>query len=71
MARRTWGDLPRGQRVATMVLTPVELILTAVAARDLARRPADKIRGPRIAWWPALLVQPVGPVAYLWWGRRR
>ncbi|GAA0808264.1 PLD nuclease N-terminal domain-containing protein [Spirilliplanes yamanashiensis] len=71
MARRRFNELPRGQRVATMVLAPVEMVLTAVAAVDLARRPQRQIRGPKAAWWPVLFIQPVGPVAYLGWGRHR
>jgi len=53
-----------------MTLVPVEIVLTAVAAVDLARRPVQQVRGPKVAWWPLLFVQPVGPVLYLWWGRR-
>jgi hypothetical protein len=48
----------------------VEVVLTAVAAVDLARRPRREIRGPKAAWWLGILVQPLGPVAYLGWGRR-
>ena len=71
MARREWSDLPRWQRAAAMVLAPVEVALTAVAAADLARRPRRLVRGPKLLWWSAIFVQPVGPVAYLAWGRRR
>ena len=54
-----------------MVLAPVELALTTAAVVDLARRPAGQLRGPKAVWWPAVFVQPVGPVLYLWWGRHR
>ena len=70
MRRREWRRLPRWQRTATVVLAPVEVVLTTVAAIDLARRPRHLVRGPKAAWWPAIFVQPVGPVAYLAWGRR-
>jgi Phospholipase_D-nuclease N-terminal len=70
MTRRQWRDLPRWQRTGAFVLAPVELVLTALAAVDLLRRPAGQIRGPKALWWPAILVQPAGPVAYLAWGRR-
>ena len=35
MARRHWAELPRWQRIGTLVLAPVEAILTATAAADL------------------------------------
>jgi hypothetical protein len=70
MTRTSWRDMPRWQRVTTMVLGPVEVVLTVAAAVDLSRRPARQVRGPKAAWWPALFVQPVGPVLYLGWGRR-
>jgi hypothetical protein len=71
MSSRTWTELPRWQRVATAVLAPVEVALTAVAAVDLARRPQRRVRGPKALWWVGIFVQPVGPVAYLAWARRR
>jgi hypothetical protein len=52
------------------VLAPVEIILTSIAAVDLARRPRQQIRGPKPLWWLGILIQPFGPVAYLGWGRR-
>ncbi|UQU67813.1 PLD nuclease N-terminal domain-containing protein [Couchioplanes caeruleus] len=70
MAQRTWQELPAWQRWTTAVLAPVELALTTAAAIDLARRPGPQVRGSKALWWPVLLVQPVGPVAYLLWGRR-
>ena len=37
---------------------------------DLMRRPASQVRGPKLLWAAGFVVQPVGPVAYLLWGRR-
>jgi hypothetical protein len=70
MKQRKWSDLPRWQRAGVIMLAPVEVVLTTVAAFDLVRRPAREVRGPKWGWWPVILVQPVGPVAYLKWGRR-
>jgi hypothetical protein len=69
-SRRQWSDLTSGQRVGAVVLGAVEVVLTTVAARDLRRRRADEVRGPRLLWWAGLLVQPIGPIAYLVVGRR-
>jgi hypothetical protein len=70
MTRTSWRDMPRWQRTAAVVLGSVEVVLTVAAALDLARRPGWQVHGPKAAWWPALFVQPVGPVLYLGWGRR-
>lgn len=48
----------------------VELALTAVAMRDLSKRSADEVRGPKWIWRLVSLVQPVGPILYLVLGRR-
>ena len=67
--RRRWSELSGGQRVAIVALASVELALTATALVDLARRPADQVRGPKALWALGCFVQPVGPVAYLAIGR--
>jgi hypothetical protein len=41
-----------------------------VAGVDLYRQPRENVRGPKALWWPIIFVQPVGPVAYLKFGRR-
>lgn len=70
MQRRRWSELPAGQRVAIATGAAVELVLTTVALVDLARRPADQVRGSKALWALGCFVQPVGPVAYLALGRR-
>jgi hypothetical protein len=67
--RRRWSELSGGQRVAIVALASVELALTATALVDLARRPADQVRGPKALWALGCFVQPVGPVTYLAAGR--
>lgn len=70
MRTRRWKDMSAAQRATVAVLAPVEVALTVAAAVDLRRRPQTQIRGPKAWWWLAIFVQPVGPVAYLGWGRR-
>lgn len=70
-SRRRWADLSPAQRRAVVVGSTVELVLTTWALVDLARRPADRVRGPKPLWALACFVQPVGPPAYLLLGRRR
>ena len=68
--RLRWDELSRGQQTAIVVGAAVELVLTAVALNDLARRPAAQVRGPKALWAMGCFVQPVGPIAYLVAGRR-
>ena len=58
------------QRTMVVVGGAVEVVLTTIALVDLARRPAGQVRGSKVAWALAAFVQPVGPSAYLVWGRR-
>ena len=67
--RKSWRDFSDAQKVAIVVAGAVELVLTTVAANDLAHRDADRVRGPKALWVPALAVQPFGPIAYLLLGR--
>jgi hypothetical protein len=72
MARKKrWRDLSTRQRVVLIVAAVVELVSTATALADLARRPASQVRGPKLAWAIACFIQPFGPAAYLRFGRRR
>lgn len=70
MARKRWSELTGPQRAAILTLACVEISLTATAAVDLAKRPADRVKGSKAAWAAALIVQPFGPIAYLAVGRR-
>jgi len=65
-----WSDLSQGQQAAVLALGSIEVALPATAAADLYRRPREAVHGPKALWWPALLVQPFGPIAYLLFGRR-
>ena len=67
---KRWSDLSRGQRVAIIAGSIVEVILTSVALADLARRPSAEVRGPKVLWGLGCVIQPVGPIAYLVFGRR-
>ena len=71
MRTRKWKDLTPTQRATVAVLASVEMAMTVAAAVDLRRRPRQQVRGPKAFWWAAIFVQPVGPVAYLGWGRRQ
>lgn len=64
-----WSSLSPRRRTVILTLASVEAALTATAAADLARRPGRLVRGSKPLWWLGIFVQPVGPIAYLTWGR--
>jgi DNA/RNA endonuclease G (NUC1) len=68
--KKTWADLSDTQRRLIVAGGVVEAVVTAVALRDLATRPSAQVRGPKLLWLLGCVVQPVGPLAYLWVGRR-
>ena len=70
MAQKSWSELSPSQQRAIVAVGVVETVLTVAALVDLARRPADGVRGPKAAWAFAAFVQPVGPVAYFVAGRK-
>jgi predicted cobalt transporter CbtA len=71
MARKKrWSDLTSTQQTAIVAGVAGEAVMTVVAGRDLARRPAADVRGRKVLWALSLVVQPFGPLAYLAFGRR-
>ncbi len=70
-SKRRWSDLTTPQRAAILTAGFIQFTLQAIALRDLRRRPAKRVRGPKRAWAAASFVNFVGPIAYLAWGRRR
>ena len=67
---KRWDELTDRQQKSIIVLAGVELIITTVALIDLARRPAEQVRGPKALWALGCFIQPIGPIAYLAGGRR-
>ncbi len=74
MARQRWNELtPRTRRIL-VVGGLVDSALRTAALVDLARRPADQVRGSKKLWAVALaVVSSLGvlPAAYFTLGRRQ
>lgn len=70
MAKRKWSDLTPRQQRAVKVGGVMEALMTAAALGDLARRPAEQVRGTKTTWLLAFFVQPFGPLVYFAMGRR-
>ena len=69
--RRAYGSLSPAARGGVAALLAFELVLIAWVQRDIQRRPADRIRGPKLLWRAVATQNVVGPAAYLGLGRRR
>jgi hypothetical protein len=70
-SRVRFSELPRRRQVGTVVLATVQLGLLIAAERDIQRRPAALIRGPKTRWRLICLINFVGPLSYFTFGRRR
>ena len=68
--KKRWEDLTTRQRAMIVAGGAVEVVITTVALVDLARRPKRLVRGRKLRWLMGFAVQPVGPIAYLAFGRR-
>lgn len=66
-----WQELSSGQRAAVLTLASVQVSLAATAWTDLARRPADQVKGSKAKWAAVIAINVVGPVLYFTKGRRR
>jgi len=67
--KKRWSDFSGGQQAAILFSSAIEVVLTSVALADLARRPRAQVRGPKTLWVLGCVVQPIGPLAYLAFGR--
>lgn len=57
-------------RRAVWVLVGVELVVIVAVECDIGRRPAARVRGPKLLWRVVATQNLVGPAAYLILGRR-
>jgi hypothetical protein len=60
---------PARRRVLWLLLG-FEAVLVAAAERDIHRRPAAAIRGPKLLWRLIATQNVIGPAAYFGLGRR-
>lgn len=65
-----YHGLSPAARIAVWVALVLELVLIAAAERDIQRRPAENIRGPKLLWRLVATQNVVGPAAYFGLGRR-
>jgi hypothetical protein len=68
-----WSDLSGWQRGLIVAVGSIEGLLKIAMLVDLRRRPADAVRGPKVAWAATSLLGTGGlaQIAYFVFGRRR
>lgn len=71
--RTRWSDLPGPARIGLLAVGSLDAALRLWSLKDLARRPADEVRGSKRLWALALMtVNSLGlvPLIYLRRARR-
>jgi len=71
MSRRNWKDMSPVQKVGNVLMGAVELVLVTLALWDLSHRPDNEINGKKRNWVMASLIQPIGPIIYFMFGRKK
>ena len=69
--KKTWKELSPMAKFGTISAALVQLSMLVAAQRDIARRPAEQIRGSKALWRVATLVNFVGPGSYFTFGVKR
>lgn len=69
--KKSFKDLSRGGKIAIVLSAIAQLTLMFAAFKDLSKRPAELVNGPKPAWAAASLINFVGPIAYFVFGRRK
>jgi hypothetical protein len=68
--RKRWQELSLPAKISVVVMIFVQISLLVAALMDIARRPAQQIRGPKWAWGMASFINYFGPISYFLFGRR-
>ncbi|KQQ81480.1 hypothetical protein OVA06_13630 [Pseudarthrobacter sp. SL88] len=69
--KKTWKEMSPSSKAGTIIVAIVQLSLLVAAQRDISKRPAALINGPKGAWRAASFINFVGPMGYFIFGRKR
>ena len=69
--KKKWSEFTPTQQKLIIVGGAVEVMLTTAALVSLAKRPSDRVCGPKAMWVLAQAIQPFGPIVYFTLGTRR
>jgi hypothetical protein len=71
MRRRSWKDMSPVQKLGNILTGAVELVLVTLALWDISHRPDNEFNGKKRTWVMASLLQPIGPIIYFIFGRKK
>ena len=69
--KKTWKEMSPGARAGFVAIGIAQVSLMVAAQRDISKRPAELINGPKAAWRMAALINFIGPMGYFIFGRKR
>ncbi|MCB5290892.1 hypothetical protein [Arthrobacter sp. SO3] len=69
--KKTWKELSPMAKFGTVTAAIVQLSLLFAAQRDISHRPAEQIRGSKMFWRLACLLNFIGPGSYFTFGVKR
>ena len=69
--KKTWKEMSPAARAGMIVVGIAQVSLLLAAQRDISRRPAELINGPKGAWRLASFLNFIGPIGYFTFGRKR
>ncbi|WP_430929398.1 hypothetical protein [Pseudarthrobacter phenanthrenivorans] len=69
--KKTWKEMSPSGRAGIIITAIVQVSLLVAAQRDISRRPAALINGPKAAWRAASFINFIGPMGYFVFGRKR
>ncbi len=68
--KKRFSQLPPRSRALIIVGAIVQFALQGAALRDLKRRPAELVKGPKPLWVALSFLNYFGPIAYFVVGRK-
>lgn len=69
--KKTWKEMSPAARAGFVAIGVAQVSLMLAAQRDISKRPAAQINGPKAAWRMAALINFIGPMGYFVLGRKR
>ncbi|AUZ33728.1 hypothetical protein C3B78_04120 [Arthrobacter sp. PGP41] len=69
--KKTWKEMTPSAKAGTIVVGIVQMSLLVAAQRDISKRPAAMINGPKAAWRAASFINFIGPMGYFIFGRKK
>jgi hypothetical protein len=69
--KKTWKEMSPASKAGTILVGIAQVSLLVAAQRDISKRPAALINGPKGAWRAASFINFIGPMGYFIFGRKR